>query len=95
MIPCTPFILAGAITFPDMQIFIMVISYIGIVVGAFLVYSFPSFGNYDQLLEHKYPDKIAMLREKDAWQSTHFGSSQAGRFSPWYRRMSSVTWLGW
>jgi len=64
MIPCTPFILAGAITFPDMQIFILVISYIGIVVGAFLVYSFPSFGNYDQLLEYKYPDKIAMLREK-------------------------------
>ena len=64
MVPVTPFILAGSIVFPDMQIFIMIISFVSIVVGAFLLYSFPSFGDYDELLEYKYPDKIAMLKEK-------------------------------
>ena len=64
MVPVTPFILAGSIVFPGMQLFIMVISFVSIVVGAFLLYSFPSFGDYDELLEYKYPDKIAMLKEK-------------------------------
>jgi len=33
-------------------------------VGALLVYSFPSFGKYDEYLEEKYPEKIAVLKEK-------------------------------
>ena len=40
----------------------------GIVLGAFLVYSFPSFGNYDEFLEEKYPAKIAALKRKNAGQ---------------------------
>ena len=40
------------------------ISLAGVVVGAFLVYSFPSFGGYDRLLEKKYPEKIANLKSK-------------------------------
>ena len=46
MIPCTPFVLAGAISFPQWPLIVFVISFTGIVLGAFLVYSFPSFGNY-------------------------------------------------
>ena len=64
MIPSTPFVLAGAISFPDMPVVVWLISATGVVVGAFLVYSFPSFGNYDAFLEGKYPDKIAFLKEK-------------------------------
>lgn len=64
LIPCTPFVLAGAITFPQWPLLVFLISIAGIVVGALLVYSFPSFGSYDELLEKKYPEKIAYLREK-------------------------------
>ncbi len=64
MIPCTPFVLAGAISFPQWPLIVFVISFTGIVLGAFLVYSFPSFGNYDEFLEEKYPAKIAALKGK-------------------------------
>jgi uncharacterized membrane protein YdjX (TVP38/TMEM64 family) len=64
MIPCTPFVLAGAISFPQWPVVVLIISLIGIVVGALLVYSFPSFGSYDEFLEEKYPEKIAFLKEK-------------------------------
>ena len=64
LIPSTPFILAGAISFPQWPFVVLVISIVGIVVGAFLVYSFPSFGGYDKLLEEKYPEKIAGLKKK-------------------------------
>ena len=64
MITSTPFVLAGAISFPDMPIVVWIISAAGVVVGAFVVYSFPSFGSYDEYLEGKYPEKIAFLKEK-------------------------------
>jgi uncharacterized membrane protein YdjX (TVP38/TMEM64 family) len=64
LIPCTPFVLAGAISFPQWPFLVFVISLAGVVVGAFLVYSFPSFGSYDRLLEEKYPEKIATLKTK-------------------------------
>ena len=64
MIPCTPFVLAGAISFPQWPLLVLVISFTGIVVGAFFVYKFPSFGNYDEYLKEKYPGKIAELKKK-------------------------------
>ena len=64
MIPSTPFVLAGAISFPDMPIVVWIISAAGVVVGAFVVYSFTSFGSYDEYLEGKYAEKIAFLKEK-------------------------------
>ena len=64
MIPCTPFVLAGGVTFPDLPWLVMLISYAGIVAGAYLVYSFPAFGSYDEYLEQKYPDKIKLMEEK-------------------------------
>ena len=42
MIPSTPFVLGGAIAFPDMPLVVWLISASGVVVGALLVYSFPS-----------------------------------------------------
>lgn len=64
MIPCTPFVLAGGISFPEMPFVVMAISFAGIAAGAYLVYSFPSFGSYDEFLEEKYPEKIRWLKEK-------------------------------
>ncbi len=64
MIPCTPFVLAGGISFPEMPIVVMAVSFAGIAAGAYLVYSFPSFGSYDEFLEEKYPEKISWLKEK-------------------------------
>jgi len=64
LIPCTPFVLAGAISFPQWPLLVFFISMAGVVVGALLVYSFPSFGKYDEYLEEKYPEKIAVLKEK-------------------------------
>lgn len=62
LIPATPFVLAGAISFPQWPFLVLAISTLGIVVGAWLVYRFPSFGSYDELLEAKYPDKIEFLK---------------------------------
>ncbi len=64
LFPSTPFILAGAILFPQLPFLVLTISVIGVVVGAYLVYSFPSFGAYDQILEGKYPEKIGLLKQK-------------------------------
>lgn len=64
LLPCTPFVLAGAVSFPQWPLPVFVISLAGIVVGALLVYSFPSFGGYNRLLEEKYPNKIAVLKDK-------------------------------
>ena len=63
-IPCTPFVLAGAISFPQWPYLVLAISLAGVVVGSFLVYSFPSFGSYDRLLHDKYPEKIASLKRR-------------------------------
>ena len=63
MIPVTPFVLAGAITFPDLLMLVFAISMVGILVGAFLIYSFPAFGGYDRLLEERYPTKIGQLKD--------------------------------
>lgn len=64
LIPSTPFILAGAVSFPEQPVLVMGISLVGIVAGAYLVYRFPSIGGYDKALESRYPEKIAMLKEK-------------------------------
>lgn len=62
--PITPFIIAGAITFPDMPVILWVISTLGVVVGAFIVYSFPSLGGYDKFLEENYPKAVDYLKRK-------------------------------
>ena len=63
MIPVTPFVLAGAITFPDLLMLVFATSMVGILVGAFLIHSFPAFGGYDRLLEESYPTKIGRLKD--------------------------------
>ena len=64
LITCTPFVLAGAIPFPQWPFLVFAISLTGVVVGPLLVYSFPFFGGYDRLLVDKCPQKIAILKAK-------------------------------
>jgi uncharacterized membrane protein YdjX (TVP38/TMEM64 family) len=64
LIPSTPFILAGAISFPQWPIAVLFISLAGIAFGGFMLHCFPSIGGYDRILETKYPDKIAFLKNK-------------------------------
>ncbi|MEQ8954660.1 MAG: VTT domain-containing protein [Pseudomonadales bacterium] len=64
LIPCTPFVLAGAISFPEWPIAVFITSVAGIVVGAYLVYSFPALGSYDEYLESKYPKQMVRIKEK-------------------------------
>lgn len=64
LIPSTPFILAGAVAFPDSPLLVLTISLLGIAAGAYLIYSFPSFGGFDAFLEQKYPEKISQLKQK-------------------------------
>ncbi len=64
LIPATPFILAGAISFPQWPIAVVVISLAGIAFGGCMLHRFPSIGGYDRILETKYPEKIAFLKRK-------------------------------
>ncbi|WP_330925592.1 TVP38/TMEM64 family protein [Candidatus Sororendozoicomonas aggregata] len=66
MLPATPFVLAGAISFPDSLMAVFMVSILGIMAGALLLYSFPSFGGYDIYLESKYPRQIHKIRKKMA-----------------------------
>jgi uncharacterized membrane protein YdjX (TVP38/TMEM64 family) len=64
MMPSTPFILAGAVAFPELTVLIFFISYIGIVTGTLLIYWVPAFGSYDEYLEARYPKQIGQIKEK-------------------------------
>lgn len=64
LLPITPFIIAGAISFPGMPGIIWIISTISVVVGAGVVYSFPSFGGYDKYLEKNHPKAVVYLKQK-------------------------------
>jgi uncharacterized membrane protein YdjX (TVP38/TMEM64 family) len=64
MMPSTPFILAGGAAFPDWTLAVFLVSYLGIIAGATLVYFMPGFGSYDEYLEERYPTQIARVKEK-------------------------------
>lgn len=58
LIPSTPFILAGAILFPEQPWTVFTISIIGVVVGSSLVYYMSDALGFSEKLERKYPKKI-------------------------------------
>ena len=62
LIPSTPVILTGGVLFPESLPFVFGISIVGIVVSATAIYFLPGVGGYDDLLERKYPEKIARLK---------------------------------
>ena len=62
LVPSTPVVLAGGILFPDAIWLVLVVSMLGIVLSATLLYRFPGYGGYDAWLESKHPEQIARLR---------------------------------
>lgn len=62
LVPSTPVVLAGGILFPEALWLVLVVSMVGIVLSATLLYRFPGYGGYDAWLEDKHPDAIARLR---------------------------------
>jgi uncharacterized membrane protein YdjX (TVP38/TMEM64 family) len=64
LIPSTPVILAGGLVFPDALPFVFVISMVGIVASATLLYRFPGFAGYDSRLAAKYPEQLGRLQEQ-------------------------------
>ncbi len=64
LVPSTPVVLAGGAFFPEAIPAVLVVSMLGIVGSATLLYRFPGFAGYDKVLEERYPEKLAHLRTK-------------------------------
>lgn len=64
LIPSTPVVLAGGAFFPEAIPAVLVISMLGILGSATLLYRFPGFAGYDTVLAERYPDKLTHLREQ-------------------------------
>lgn len=64
LIPSTPVVLAGGAFFPEAIPAVLVVSMLGILASATLLYRFPAFAGYDTVLAERYPAKLARLREK-------------------------------
>lgn len=62
LLPSTPFVLAGGALFPNALAEVLLVSMLGIVASATLLYRFPGFAGYDSLLEAKYPAQLARLQ---------------------------------
>ena len=62
LIPSTPVILAGGMLFPGSPAAVFLVSIVGVVLSASVIYSMPGLGRYDELLERKYPEKIVRVR---------------------------------
>ncbi len=60
-IPSTPFVLAGIVLFPPIEVYIY--SLIGILTSSTIVYYFAKFLNLDETFERKYPKKITKLKK--------------------------------
>lgn len=64
LLPCTPFVLAGGVAFPQWPWLVLLISFAGIAAGAFVVYSFPSVGNYREFLERNFPKPVSSMKRR-------------------------------
>lgn len=62
LIPSTPFVLAGGALFPNALAEVLLVSMLGIVASATLLYRFPGFAGYDSLLAAKHPEQLARLQ---------------------------------
>ena len=62
LVPSTPVILTGGMLFPESLPTVFVISMVGIVMSATVIYLLPGAGGYNDLLERRYPEKIARVK---------------------------------
>ena len=58
LIPSTPFIIAGAMLFPEQPLTVFIISIIGVLTGSTFVYYFSDLLGFSGKLEKKYPKQI-------------------------------------
>lgn len=64
LVPSTPVVIAGGAFFPEALPAVLVVSMLGIVGSATLLYRFPGFAGYDSLLAERHPEKLAHLRTR-------------------------------
>ena len=64
LIPSTPFVIAGALLFPQHLIAVLVISMTGIIISSSLIYYFSDFMEFDKFFMKKYPKKIVWIEDK-------------------------------
>lgn len=62
LFPSTPFVFAGAILFPDKLILVGIVSILGILFSATLLYYFADAIGFGDYLSQKYPQKIEKAR---------------------------------
>lgn len=64
LIPGTPFVIAGAMLFPDRPVLILFICILCMLFSAFILYYFSEFLGFDNFFRNKYPDKIEKIKNK-------------------------------
>ncbi len=64
LIPSTPFVIAGALLFPDNLFMVLVISMAGIMISATSLYYFSDILGFSEYLEKKYPNKVKKWENK-------------------------------
>lgn len=64
LIPSTPFVIGGAILFPDQLFMVFTISMLGIMISATALYYFSDSLGFSQYLERKYPKSIVKCKKK-------------------------------
>ncbi|MEX1001569.1 MAG: VTT domain-containing protein [Crocinitomicaceae bacterium] len=64
LIPSTPFVLAGAILFPEHPALVITISMIGILFGATAIYYFSDSLGFSKKLETKYPKQLKKWHDR-------------------------------
>ena len=62
LIPSTPFVVGGALLFPDKLLLVLVVSMLGVLFSASLLYFFSNSLGFDERLEKKNPRKAKQWR---------------------------------
>ncbi len=64
LIPSTPFVLAGVMLFPSSPVFVIVVSMVGILLSAILLYYFSDLLSFSEKLENKFPEKMEVWKKR-------------------------------
>lgn len=64
LLPSTPFIVAGALLFPEQPGLIFLISMIGVVFSAGVIYGLSEYLGFDEFFHRKFPHKIKWIHRK-------------------------------
>ncbi len=72
LLPSTPFVLAGALLFPDKLLLVLIISMIGIMLSATALYYFSDLLGFSQRLNSRFSSKVAIWRARFASSKSIF-----------------------